>query len=123
MGSGNLTERAGRASLMRELQRLRPVFPTTTPKATLPSSTDSPPPASSSSVPKRRSNGAADFFSGFEVVDLDLHPTRDANSLSKEANCIMELSNDGDVMFLVVEEFLLASGYGSQTGLLTRTGT
>jgi hypothetical protein len=43
--------------------------------------------------------------------------------LSKEANCIMELSNDGDVMSLLVEEFLSASGYGSQTGLLTGTGT
>jgi hypothetical protein len=90
VGSGNLSERAGRASLMREFQRLRPVLRTSTPKATLPSSTDSPPPASSSSVPKRRSNGAADSFAGFEEADLDFHPTRDADSFSKEANCIME---------------------------------
>jgi len=63
------------------------------------------------------------LFHDFEQVDLDFNPTRDASVLIIEANGIMELPGDGDVISLVVNEFLLASGYGSLTGLLKKTGT
>lgn len=107
LGSRIGSERTAKADLMRELQRLSALLPTPTPKATPPSPPKSPPPASSSSAPTRRSSGAANLFSGFQDVDRDHHPTREATAMIALANGIMELSDAGDVMSLIVEEFLL----------------